>query len=107
MLEQLLASDLAPALGSLEIVGKEIPFLLEADGERWTGTIDLLYRASDGRLVVADYKTDRDPPDEPPEAYRRQLAIYARAVARLFQGEPAPARELLYVRHGVRQRIGP
>ena len=55
--------------------------------------------------MVADYKTDRTPPTAAPEPYREQLRIYALAVARLFPDEPEPARELLYVREGTRQRV--
>jgi ATP-dependent exoDNAse (exonuclease V) beta subunit len=78
---------------------------VDLDGERWSGTIDVLYRDPAGRLVVADYKTDRDPPEEPSAAYRAQLSVYARAASRHFPDEPEPARELLYVRSGVRQRL--
>ena len=61
------------------------------------GYIDLLYRRSDG-LVVVDHKTDRivttggggPLPAEKLAAYRRQLAAYAVAVERAT-GEPVVA----------------
>ncbi|HXZ85553.1 MAG TPA: UvrD-helicase domain-containing protein, partial [Myxococcota bacterium] len=61
VLESLFASGLPRALAEVEILGRELPLLLrEPDGKSWSGTIDLLYRdPRDGRLVVADYKSDR------------------------------------------------
>ncbi|MEE8556392.1 MAG: UvrD-helicase domain-containing protein [Myxococcota bacterium] len=104
VLEAYLESDLYPYLGSVRIVGREVPFLLEEGADRWSGSIDLIYRSPEGGIVVADYKTDREIPASVPEEYRAQLAVYARAARRAFPGEPEPARELLYVRHGERIR---
>jgi ATP-dependent helicase/nuclease subunit A len=63
------------------------------------GYIDLLYRRSDG-LVVVDYKTDRwDTPaqlDDKVERYRVQLGAYRRAVADAT-GEPVVATVLLFL----------
>lgn len=50
-------------------------------GQLVEGYIDLLYRDDDGSLVVVDYKTDANPSDETVQAYRAQLAVYARALA--------------------------
>jgi ATP-dependent exoDNAse (exonuclease V) beta subunit len=105
VVDRFLETDLPAYLASVEILGREIPFLLDEGEERWTGTIDLLYRAHENELVVADYKTDRGIREEPPEAYRRQLDTYARAVARAFPEEAPPVRELLYVRQGRRIRL--
>jgi ATP-dependent helicase/nuclease subunit A len=104
VIERFQKTALAHELASVEIIGREVPFLLQENGESWSGTIDLIYRSSEGALVVADYKTDRDAPEEAPERYAAQLAIYARAVARAFPDEPEPLRELLYVREGKRFR---
>ena len=62
------------------------------------GSIDLLLRMQDGRLLLFDYKTDRvtDAERENPELLRRhmtsrhgnQLACYAYAVQQLFGAPP-------------------
>ena len=101
-------ADLAP-----RVVARELPVLLpldetpEADAEYASGSIDLLYRDPDGRLVVADYKTDRaDPRAADPDtsaaraAYARQGSLYRTAVARALPGEPPPRFELWWLRRG-------
>jgi ATP-dependent exoDNAse (exonuclease V) beta subunit len=105
VVERVLSGDLPGYLAGVEVIAREAPFLIEIEGERWSGTIDLLYRDPDGRPVVADYKTDRHPPTDAPEPYREQLRIYALAASRLFPDAPDPACELLYVREGIRQRL--
>ena len=108
LLESLLAGGLPHALAELDILGRELPLLFrEADGRSWSGTIDLLYRdRHSGRLVVADYKSDAKPDAEARARYRAQLEVYARGVARLFPGEPAPELELVWLRRGQRERLG-
>lgn len=99
-------SDLARHLASVEVVGREMPLLHEDDeGVVWSGSIDLLYVDRDGRLVVADYKTDRRPDRETHERYRPQLELYGRAVARALPELPPPVLELLYLRTGERVRL--
>ncbi len=105
VLEAFLRSELPSYLASVEVLGREVPFLLDERGLRWSGTIDLIYRQPDGTLVVADYKTDREVPDPVPENYREQLSVYARALRRAFPGEAEPGCELLYVRGGKRIRL--
>ena len=73
------------------VVARELPVLLPAasDGDAQdfvAGSIDLVLRdVATGELVVVDYKTDRDAPDAQGasrrEAYRRQGAVYQRALA--------------------------
>jgi len=106
-LDALLASGLPAALARVDVVGRELPLLFEdADGTRWNGTIDLLYRdPADGRLVVADYKSDAAPDPADRARYARQLAVYARGVARLFPDELPPAAELIWLRTGQRDRL--
>jgi ATP-dependent exoDNAse (exonuclease V) beta subunit len=99
-------SGLAAYLAGVEIVGREVPLLLEDDdGVVWSGSIDLLYVDAQGRLVVADYKTDRRPGPETNERYRPQLALYGRGVARAIPDLAPPALELLYLRTGGRVRL--
>ena len=106
VIDGLLTSELPAYLASSQILGRELPLLFEdGDGRAWSGTLDLLYRDPDGRLVVADYKTDHEPGPETTERYRGQLEIYARGVALAFPEAPPPAKELLYVRTGQRVRL--
>jgi ATP-dependent helicase/nuclease subunit A len=52
------------------------------------GRIDRLFE-KDGEIILVDYKTDAAPPqsaDQVPERYRRQLALYREAVARIYPG---------------------
>ncbi|MCA9667098.1 MAG: UvrD-helicase domain-containing protein [Myxococcales bacterium] len=44
------------------------------------GIADLVYLDDEGVLHVVDYKTDLDPSHEQIEAYRRQVALYLRAI---------------------------
>ncbi len=89
-----------------QIIGREIPLLLQPqdatvdsadDTQRtplwaYAGAIDMLYRdPTDGRLVVADYKTDADPD---PGRYALQLSTYARAMQRALRVSQAPRTEL-------------
>jgi ATP-dependent helicase/nuclease subunit A len=105
VLDAFLGTDLPAYLASLDVVGREVPFLLDDKGVRWSGTIDLIYRQPDGGLVVADYKTDREIPDQVPESYRDQLSVYSQAVGRAFPDQAKPLCELLYVRGGERVRL--
>ncbi|MEK7859445.1 MAG: 3'-5' exonuclease, partial [Elusimicrobiota bacterium] len=84
ILEGFLASSAARELAKAEILGREVPFLYEADGAVMRGSIDLLYR-KDGKTIVADYKTDEVEPAELEkrrEKYHRQGRAYCRAVER-------------------------
>ncbi len=79
---------------------RELPIIWQApDGTLIEGTIDLAFedaggsntgRSAEGpepRLTVLDFKTDREL-DADIERYRRQLAIYCRALSAL-RGQPA------------------
>jgi ATP-dependent helicase/nuclease subunit A len=55
-----------------------------------SGRIDRLVAAADA-VHIADFKSDRNPPTEPPEPYVAQLALYREAVARLYPGKPIRA----------------
>jgi hypothetical protein len=70
---------------------RELPLIWQApDGMLIEGTIDLAFEESDGasgerRFVVLDFKTDREL-DVEGERYRRQLAIYCKALMALRGG---------------------
>jgi ATP-dependent exoDNAse (exonuclease V) beta subunit len=103
IVETFLDSGLASLLKRVEILGREVPVLLAgADGGVSSGKIDLLYRDTDGQIVVADYKTDRDT-DEARllESYGRQLDIYARAVQTALGLASAPRTEIWALRSGT------
>ena len=75
---------------------RELPILWQApDGVLVEGTADLVFeeQAEDGsaRFVVLDFKTDRDA-EHGEDRYRRQLAIYCRALAAIRE---VPARGIL------------
>ena len=66
---------------------REAPVTLRLDDGTWIeGQLDLAYEDADGWMVV-DFKTDADL-DASIDAYRRQVALYARALA-LATGRPA------------------
>ncbi len=92
------ASPLAARLGTLDILGREVPLLLAEDQARWRGAIDLLYRDTDGVIVVADYKTDASD-DGAIARHGEQLGVYVRAVRRAMPGERVRA-ELWMLRTG-------
>ena len=79
---------LAPLFGPRSLA--EAPIAGRVNGRLVLGVVDRLL-VEEGRVLVLDYKTNRDPPDTPeaaPEAYLRQLGAY-RAVLRQLPGAPA------------------
>jgi ATP-dependent helicase/nuclease subunit A len=82
LLEKFLRSPLAARLGRVEILGRELPILVRL-GDRFVhGAADLVF-GEEGRVVVADYKTDDV--DEAgaarrAETYAEQCRAYAEAV---------------------------
>ncbi len=82
VLEEFLSSELAIRLAKCDILGREIPFLYEKDGAIIRGSIDMLYRKQ-GKLWVADYKTDKVTQQEASEyakRYQKQGQLYVEAV---------------------------
>jgi ATP-dependent helicase/nuclease subunit A len=86
---------------------KEIYVGAVLGGQLVEGYIDLLYRDDDGSLVVVDYKTDADPAPETVQAYRAQLAVYARALAEAT-GEQVSRGVLVFCREdgAVEREVG-
>ncbi|MHC4607329.1 MAG: UvrD-helicase domain-containing protein [Planctomycetota bacterium] len=87
-------SDAFREIAAAEEVHREIPFLVELDGQVWSGQIDVLYRR-DGAWVVADFKTDRE---KKPDRYLQQKKVYTAAVQRLFGLKDPPEFRLVYLR---------
>ncbi len=94
-------------LCQVEILGREVPFILPWNaGQIMEGVIDLIYRA-DGLLWVADYKTDSVEGDEVEaqvERYRAQGEIYREAVRRAL-GVDRVGLEFLFLRAGRAIRL--
>jgi ATP-dependent exoDNAse (exonuclease V) beta subunit len=70
----------------------------------WSGVVDLVYRdPASGRLVIADYKTDRVPPAETAGralGYRGQGRVYARALQESLGLAEPPRFELWFLDSG-------
>ncbi len=88
-------------LSSAEIVGREVPLLIPWDGRIMEGVIDLLYE-KDGRLFLADYKSDRVERNALAEAaarYHHQVEIYSEAARRVLKKDVAGFK-LIFLRLG-------
>jgi len=59
------------------------------------GTLDILYRLPDGKLIVGDYKTDKE---LNPAKYADQGKAYEEAVNRAL--EEKPTFKLIHLREG-------
>lgn len=88
------------------VLGQEVPFTipwhLDAQQCVMEGFIDLVYRL-DGRVWVADYKTDRLRDDEVADRvadYRLQAHVYTEAVSRCF-GMEKIGFKFLFLRNGL------
>ncbi len=103
IVEGFLASPLPARLAGEEILGREVPILFRDEGgTTWIGACDLVYRDREGRVVAADYKTDRveGDPRRAAEPYRQQLAVYREALGRALPASKVRA-EVLFVRSGI------
>ena len=97
------ASESYARLSSGAILGREVPFVMPwGDRQVMEGVIDVIYRL-DGKIWIADYKTDRTTTSEAParaELYAHQAAIYREAVARCL-GLSQACFQFLFLRAGV------
>ncbi|MBK8575902.1 MAG: UvrD-helicase domain-containing protein [Elusimicrobia bacterium] len=90
------------SLGKETMLARETPFLFAEKGTVVRGVIDLLYRR-DGKLWVADYKTDRLNPGEAlvrAQRYGDQGRDYREAIEKSL-GEPCGF-EIIFLRTGER-----
>ena len=89
-------------LAAARILGREVPLLLHwEDAAVMEGVIDLLYE-KDGRIFIADYKSDRVEHDQLAETvsrYHHQVAIYSEAVRRTLNKDVAGFK-LIFLRLG-------
>ncbi|WP_455388456.1 UvrD-helicase domain-containing protein [Petrachloros mirabilis] len=96
-------SDSYAQLRSAEILGREVPFLMPwGEHQVMEGAIDIIYRL-DGRLWIADYKTDQVTAEEAParaEQYSQQAMLYRQAAAACL-GTTSVAFQFLFLRPAV------
>ena len=96
------------------LVARELAFVGRPENDEasaaLSGSIDLVYRGADGRLVVVDYKSDAlegsAAIDERAQHHAPQLAAYVKALANALPQEPAPRGELWFLRAGELRTIG-
>lgn len=112
------ASELGKRMLSAEAVWRELPFcrmlradsyfpeVRDKDAEIFNqGVIDVLFREADGRLVLIDYKTDRNTEAHHiRQLYAMQLDLYGRAVRSVLDAEVAE-KYLYMLRDGSVVRI--
>ncbi|PYR08902.1 MAG: hypothetical protein DMG00_14535, partial [Acidobacteria bacterium] len=91
VVSRLLAHDLLSRARAADARGacrRETPVTCTtADGALVEGVVDLAFEEN-GVWTVVDYKTDRELATEGEDRYRRQVALYATAIARAT-GRPA------------------
>ncbi len=91
------------------LVARELPFVAAPEADEAScavaGSIDLLFRDTDGRLVVVDYKSDalagEAELDRRAQHHAVQLASYRRTLARALPHEPEPRAELWFLAAGA------
>ncbi len=96
------ASPVYRELATATILGREVPLIMPWEDAIMEGVIDLVYER-DGRLYVADYKSDaveRDAAAAGAERYRRQAEVYTRAVRESLGREVATFR-CVFLRLGL------
>jgi len=103
IVDEILRSPLPARLSSLSILGREVPLLFkDGQGVTWSGVCDLIYRDEQGRIVAADYKTERleEEPGPAAERYRAQMQVYVEALRRALPDETVRG-EIIFVRPGI------
>jgi ATP-dependent helicase/nuclease subunit A len=90
-------------LRSANILGREVPFVTPwEDGQMMEGVIDVIYRL-DGKIWLADYKTDRIRAEDAAERarqYAHQAAVYLAAAERGL-GQPIAGFQFMFLRTGT------
>lgn len=98
---EFIGSEAYKELQVAQILGREVPILLNWNGQIIRGIIDILYKI-DGHLIVADYKTDQITITGLParaEKYRHQKSVYREAVKRCLKIDN-PEFKLIFLRLG-------
>lgn len=98
MTQQFLASPTGQVVQEAPWKKMEFPFKLKLGKYIINGSVDLIYKDSQGRYHIVDYKTDQE---EHPEHYYPQQAAYKKAVATIFNlPEEQVSCSLYYLRTG-------
>lgn len=89
ILENFLSSNASRWLASVEILGREVPVVVFDKGSNiiLTGKIDLVVREAESTIIL-DYKTASTVETSVLEMYKRQMAIYAKAITPLLPSPP-------------------
>ncbi|MBH0194202.1 MAG: ATP-binding domain-containing protein, partial [Nitrospira sp.] len=107
LMSSFLSSECYRRLQGAEILGREIPFIIPwQEGQVMEGVIDLMYRLN-GRLWIADYKTDQVAAAEAQaraQQYAQQADVYRAAAAHCLGGEAASF-ECVFLRPAVRVEL--
>ncbi|MBH0205948.1 MAG: hypothetical protein HP498_09070 [Nitrospira sp.] len=107
LMSSFLSSECYRRLQRAQILGREISFIIPwQEGQVMEGVIDLMYRL-DGRLWIADYKTDQIAAAEAQmraQQYAQQAEVYRAAAACCLGGEAASF-ECVFLRPGVRVEL--
>ncbi|MCF6155120.1 MAG: hypothetical protein E3K36_07685 [Candidatus Brocadia sp.] len=101
ILSGFISSEAYNELQGAQILGREVPILLNWDGQIMRGIIDILYKIGD-RIIIADYKTDHVTITDLPvraERYRHQKEVYIEAVKRCLK-IVNPEFKLIFLRLG-------
>jgi ATP-dependent helicase/nuclease subunit A len=98
-----LSSESYKRLQRATVLGREVPFVMPlGEDQIMDGVIDLIYRL-DGRIWIADYKTDDVAAEELQaiaDRYRSQADSYSRAVANSL-GLPSVSFQFIFLRPGI------
>lgn len=101
ILSVFIGSEAYKELQTAQILGREVPILLNWGGQIMRGIIDILYKIGD-RVIIADYKTDYVTITDLPiraERYRHQKGVYVEAVKRCLKTD-TPEFRLIFLRLG-------
>ena len=101
ILSGFLDSEAYQELQGAEILGREMPILLNWNGQIMRGIIDVLYRTDKG-VIVSDYKTDQVKIEDvtaKAAKYRHQKEVYTEAVRRCLKISD-PEFKLIFLRLG-------
>lgn len=99
ILSGFMGSEAYKELQGAQILGREVPILLNWNGQSMRGSIDILYEINNC-IVIADYKTDHVTMTDLPvraEKYRYQKEVYTEAVKRCLKIDN-PEFKLIFLR---------
>jgi ATP-dependent exoDNAse (exonuclease V) beta subunit len=114
LLETLREGSLLRYLSSIDIIGTEVPFIMQETGQgpvgAWVGSIDLMYRCPDtGDIVIVDHKTDRVGDrsiDDVAAHHAGQGSLYAQAVMQALGLSTPPRFEVWLIEADARVEVG-